>query len=95
MIDTKSYKVYLFNKTPKGEYSPPLEVQLKRFKEHFKSIYGSDPEDVLIGPIKDGEQVFVRDGLVYMPLPEVAESQEPEGYTFTTGYDTPDPSKKT
>jgi len=94
MNDIKSYKVYQLDQTPKGEYSPSLEKQLKRVREHFKRIYNIEPQELLIGPIKVGEQVLVPNGQVYIPIPEQI-SVAVGGYAFVTGYDTEDPSRKT
>lgn len=86
MSDIKSYRVYVLELTPKGEYNPSLEKQLASVTKQFKAVYGVEPEEFLIGPIKKGEQVFVREGLVYIPIPDNKPSIV-EGYEFVTGYD--------
>jgi hypothetical protein len=89
-----SYKVYQLNTTPKGEYSPPLEQQIESFKENFKRIYSVEPKEILIGPIWKGKHIFVRESLVYIPIPEQIPTHV-EGYEFTTGYDTKYPELRT
>lgn len=89
-----SYKAYKLEQTPKGEYQPSLEKQLKQIKEHFKRIYNVEPGELLIGPIKQGEQILVPEGQVYIQVPGMAEVVV-EGYAFTTGYDTENPELKT
>lgn len=88
-----SYKAYQLNKTLKGEYQPSLERQLADIRKHFKRIYNVEPGELLIGPIKKGEQIIVPEAQVYIQLPGSVEVQI-EGYAFTTGYDTEHPELK-
>ncbi len=86
-LDIIMYKAYQLNQTPKGEYQPSLKQQLEEIKKSFSRIYGVEPDNLLIGPIKKGEQIIVPKGQVYIQIPEMVGIRA-EGYEFTTGYDT-------
>jgi hypothetical protein len=91
----KLYKVYLLNMTPKGEFITPVEKQLAAIREHFKSIYGVEPEHLFLGPIIQGLQVMIPHGYVWIPVPEAQASSPPKGYHYMTGYDSDHPELKT
>lgn len=93
----KEYKVYLLNRTPKGEFTPPVEKQLAAIREHFMGIYGVEPEHIFLGPVKDasGQYIIIPKDYVWIPLPDIQIVSPPEGYQFITGYDSDHPEMKT
>lgn len=94
----KSYEVYQLELTPRTkEYFPPLKQQLEAIAKAFTKKYGAPPQEMIVGPVEQNGQTFIRTGEVYVPLFSNAETQAEslEGQHFSTGYVTVDPSYKT
>jgi hypothetical protein len=85
----RAYKVYTLAMTPRTkEYFPPLEQQLEGIAESFRQEYGEEPQEMLVGLLRQREQTFIRTGEVYIPIPGEASAQAfpLERHLFSTGY---------